>query len=480
MWGQVLGDMIDLPGIVHAAAQVAPKGHLVSRTLLHRRQLLQAGLYSALAAGLNQSRSLHASPIAVANPIRACIFLMHYGGPSHLDTWDMKPQAPSEVRGEYRSIATSVPGRFVCEHLPMMSRLVDKVALIRSMHHTMTNHNAAMYEALIGRLPPGGDNELLATDRLNDFPSFGSAIAYLAAAGKLPGPAGKVPITHIALPHVMRNVVDLAGQNAGFLGGRYDPLQLVSDPNQQDFQVRQLTLPSEMSVERLSERRRLLRKFNSSGGGIDGRLESYQQRAFELLRSELISKAFQIETEPQPVRDRYGRHKLGQSLLLARRLVEAGVRFINVNDQEINGQNVNWDSHETIFPRHKELLQPTDQGFSALIEDLDQRGLLDSTLVVAMGEFGRTPKINASAGRDHWPNCFHVVIAGGGVTAGSTYGQSDSIGAYPINDPVTPGDLAATIFWRFGLDHTQAIHDGFGRPFRLSEGAPLAAMFSAS
>ncbi|MDA1049685.1 MAG: DUF1501 domain-containing protein [Planctomycetota bacterium] len=454
--------MIDLPGIL--------------ATNFHRRRLLQVGAYGAFASALNQSRWLRGATDGATSPIRSCIFLMHYGGPSHLDTWDMKVDAPAEIRGEYQPIATNVPGCVVCEHLPMMSRLVDKVAVIRSMHHTMNNHNSAMYEALIGRLPSGGDKELLGVDRANDFPSIGSTMTYLAAEGKLR--AEPMPLTNVALPYVMRNVIDLAGQNAGFLGGRYDPLQITTDPNQPDFSVRELTLPGDVTARRLSARRDLLETFNVASERHDSSLESYRQRAFDLLQNANFKRAFQMASEPAEVRQRYGRHTLGQSLLLARRLVEAGVRFVNVNDRSANSQNTNWDSHETIFPRHKELLAPADQGFSALVEDLDQRGLLNSTLVVAMGEFGRTPKINGNAGRDHWPQCYHVLMAGGGVNGGTAFGSSDSIGAYPDTDPVTPGDLAATIFWRFGVDHSQEIHDGFGRPFRLADGQPIREMFS--
>ena len=300
---------------------------------------------------------------------------------------------------------------------------------------------------------------------------------WLALDGKS-GPAGDIPLTHVALPHRMRNVVELAGQTAGFLGGAYDPLQITSDPNQPHFQVRQLSLPDGVSVSRITARRKLLGELNHDIS-TDRSLDSYRSRAFDLVRSERIREAFAIEREADAVRDRYGRHKLGQSMLLARRLVESGVRFVNVNDREVNSQNTNWDSHETIFPRHKELIQPADQALSALIDDLDQRGLLDSTLVVALGEFGRTPKINGNAGRDHWPHCFHVVLAGGGVHAGCTYGESDNIGAYPLSDPVTPGDLAATLFWRFGADHHQEVHDSFGRPFRLAEGNPVRKLFAA-
>ncbi len=207
-------------------------------------------------------------------------------------------------------------------------------------------------------------------------------------------------------------------------------------------------------------------------------MDAYQTRAFELLQSDEVRGAFDLSSESAAARDRYGRHKLGQSLLLARRLVEAGVQFINVNDKVRNGQLANWDSHQDNFPRLKnDLLPPADQAFSAFIEDLDSRGLLETTLVVAMGEFGRTPRINGNGGRDHWPDCFSVLLAGGGATGGAVYGASDKLGAYPDQNPVSPGDLAATIFARFGIDPATEIHDALGRPFRIAEGRPLSALF---
>ena len=402
---------------------------------------------------------------------------MHYGGPSHIDTWDMKPNAPAEIRGEYKPIATSVPGRIVCEHLPLMAQLVEKVAVIRSMHHPMTNHNSAVYEALVGRLPNGGDNDVLPADRASDCPSYGSVLSYLAEHGEFPRP--RLPLTHVALPHILHNVVDLAGQNAGFLGSRYDPLQVTSDPSDASFRVNALRLPRDISANRLSSRRILLDRLNAQNfDSGDPRIRAYREQAFQLLQSKAVHRAFDIHAESPRMRDRYGRHKFGQSMLLARRLVEAGVPFVNVNDKRINGQLANWDSHATIFPRHKELLPVMDQGLSALIQDLDERGLLESTLVVSMGEFGRTPKINRNAGRDHWPQCYHALLSGGGVEGGSTYGTSDRIGAHPNESPVTPSDLAATLFWRFGIDPNHEIHDMFGRPFRLATGRPLRSLFS--
>jgi hypothetical protein len=400
---------------------------------------------------------------------------MLYGGPSQLDTWDMKPDAPVEIRGHYQPISTSVPGRFVCEHLPRLASVVDRLAVVRSMRHGMSNHNSAMYQALVGRRPKI-DLDVLGADRASDFPSLGSSLNYLAMAGSLPRTSN--PLTSIALPHVMHNVVDLPGQNAGFLGGRYDPFQITNDPNQASFQIPNLSLPQEVNEQRMSERLSLLRSLQVDiGGSGEDSMQIYHQRAVDLLSSDGIQRAFRIERESETTRDRYGRNTLGQSLLLARKLVEADVRFINVNDKVYNAQDANWDSHANIFPRHRELLGPFDQGFSALIEDLAQRGLLETTLVIAMGEFGRTPRVNTSGGRDHWPDCYSVVMAGGGVAAGSTYGQSDRYGAYPVADGVTPGDLAATVLWRFGIDWRDEIQDPLGRPMPLTEGGPIRMLF---
>jgi hypothetical protein len=290
--------------------------------------------------------------------------------------------------------------------------------------------------------------------------------------------------TFVALPHVMYNVVMLPGQQPGFLGSAYGPLQVARDPNAPDFHLGELELPGEISLARLENRESLLRTVDrqlakhettASGTGID----AYTTQAFDLLRSPQVRKAFDLAREDPRLRDRYGRTKHGQSLLLARRLVEAGVRFVCAFDHETNGMD-NWDTHNDNFGRLKNsLLPPIDQGYGALVTDLAQRGLLESTLVIAMGEFGRTPRLNNQAGRDHWPYCYSALLAGGGVTGGAIYGSSDKLGAYPDTDGVTPGDLAATIFWRFGLDPMRELRDLNGRPYRLAEGAPLARLFSA-
>jgi hypothetical protein len=352
---------------------------------------------------------------------------------------------------------------------------VDRLAIVRSMHHPMRNHNAAAVESLCGRTPLAGDLELLGDDA-NSFPCYGAVLDHVR-----PG-KGDVP-THVALPHVMYNVVRLPGQTAGFLGATHSPFQVNGDPTRADFRIDELTLPADLSAARMADRRSLLSHVERQTRENERRatsrtLTAHQRRAFDVLSSKEVRRAFDLSGESQRVRERYGRDRLGQSLLLARRLVEAGVRFVNVNDKVTNGQTANWDSHENNFGRLKDdLLPPADQAFSALIEDLDQRGLLATTLVVALAEFGRTPKVNGNRGRDHWPDCFSVVLAGGGVRGGAVYGASDRIGAYPAADPVTPGDLAATLFWRFGLDPKAEMKDRTGRPYQLADGKPLRRLF---
>lgn len=448
---------------------------------LSRRELLRGGGLGFI--GLSLARLLRAegahklqstSPGSTLPTIKSCILIFYYGGPSHIDLWDMKPEAPSSVRGEFKSIATRVPGLQICEHLPRYAQVMDRVALIRSLHHDMRDHNAASVEALCGRAPPQGDVTLLADDA-NSFPSYGALLSYLMPE------KGRVP-PHVMLPHVMYRDVKLPGQGAGFLGSAYGPFQVLRDPNGADFRVDQLELPENISLDRLENRWSLLRKMGNSEGyfaqmaGVKS-VEANYERAVGLLRSETLRRGFDISREDPRTRDRYGRNKHGQSVLLARRLVESGVRFVNVNNRELNGSR-NWDTHFKNFgPLKDSLLPPADQAFSALIEDLETRGLLDSTLVIAMGEFGRTPQINKHGARDHWPYCYSAVLAGGGITGGAVHGSSDKWAAHPVSDPVTPGDLAATLFWRFGLDHTMHIQDLNERPHRLAGGEPLRTLF---
>ena len=456
----------------HPFQQVAP-----ASATIDRRQLLRAGGLGF--AGINLASLLEAETIAgesggrtAGNNVKSCILLFYYGGPSHIDTWDMKPHAPREVRGEFRPMATRVPGIQYCEHLPLCAKVADRLAIVRSLHHPMRNHNSAAVEALCGRTPERGDLELLATDP-NSFPTYGAVLSHQAPGRR------DIPV-HVSLPHVMYNVVELPGQTAGFLGAAHDAFRVTRDPNEPGFQAGALELPADLSPGRLNDRQSLLSLVDSQVRKTgEAPMTVSQRRAFDLLRSPAVRRAFDLTRETSAGRDRYGRTTLGQSLLLSRRLVESGVRFVNVNDKISNGQVTNWDSHENNFGRLKnDLLPPADQAFSALIQDLDERGLLESTLVISLAEFGRSPRINKQAGRDHWPDCFSMVMAGGGIRGGVVYGASDRIGAYPALDPVTPGDLAATLFWRFGLNPDSTIRDVIGRPYRLAEGEPLRKLFT--
>jgi hypothetical protein len=444
------------------------------RAVLDRRRWLQVSSLGWLstALGLSGSRVSLAgqSPATPLRPIKSCIVVFHYGGPSQFETYDPKPNAPQGIRGEYGNISTAVPGVTIGEYLPRCAKIMDRLTVIRSMRHPMRNHNSAAAEVFTGRTPAGGDLELLA-DEARSFPTLGSSVSYA-----LGDRAHLLP--YVALPYTIYNVVQLPGQTPGFLGGAYDRFQVSGNPNNPDFRIGALEPPSGRATLDVSSRTNLLHRLDSlPSGGAASQMRTYQERALELVSSDAVRRSFDLSGEDTKIRDRYGRHLLGQSLLLARRLVESGVNFVTVFDGQANGQDANWDSHQTIFPRHRQLIPPADEGFSALIEDLEARGLLESTLVVAMGEFGRTPKINGNAGRDHWPDCYSVVLAGGGLRGGVVYGASDKIGAYPDRDPVSPADLASTIFWRFGIDPTIEIHDPINRPFRLADGQPLGMLF---
>jgi hypothetical protein len=462
--------------------------------LCRRRELIRlgfgglgltlGGLWRAQAASLT---------LVTSRPVKACILIFQYGGPSHLDTFDLKPDGPAEIRGEFRPIATSVPGIQVCEHLPKMARLMHKVAQVRSVSHQARLHDSASIHALTGRPLEGPDRELFAPQP-QTTPSYGGALTYLRRDEAIETP-------HAVVPFPFRNVHPVPCQGAGFLGSAYDPLFVDVDATRKRYDIESLSLAPGIDQARADLRRRLLESIDPKAHESHAFRNQYA-KAHRLFGSKQLREAMDIEREPQSVRERYGfgpaavatgegggggngaemgiaREMRGQNLLLARRLVEAGVPFVNVNDFKQQGQN--WDAHFKCFNQHKNFLLPqADQSISALIEDLDARGLLDETLVVVMGEFGRTPKINGDGGRDHWPDCYTVLFAGGGVKGGSVYGASDRQGAYPSRDPVSPGDIAATIFWRFGFDPATEIYDQLQRPHRLATGEPIKAIFETS
>jgi hypothetical protein len=448
-----------------------------------RRRLLSIGGMGLL--GLNLPRALSADErrSAVKARAKSVIFLYQFGGPSHVDMFDMKPAAPEAVRGPLRPIASNVPGLTLCEHLPRVAQVMDKVTLVRSMHHTMKNHNSASYYALTGHAPPTDDIRL--RDSLDLFPAYGSVVDWLApVADDLP--------TFVAYPHVLRDGAVTPGQHASFLGKAHDPLLVTEDPNAVNFRLPELSLPAHLPLGRLENRRALQRLVDRQSRQIEAApaargLDAYYDKALSMLNSPRVSKAFDLSAEPAALRDRYGRHTYGQSCLLARRLVEAGVKFVNVYFSDtIGGQSTTrggWDTHgfnnTRMFPIIEKFHLPiTDQTLPALLVDLDERGLLDETLVIWMGEFGRTPKLNENISRDHWPQCYTVLLAGGGVKRGFVYGASDKHAAFPDRDGVRPDDLAATMFQLLGIDPAIEVRDTADRPLVIAAGNPVAGLLA--
>lgn len=443
-----------------------------------------SGLTLARAATLGQPHTVN-----LPQRVKSCILVFYYGGPSHIDTLDMKPHGPSEIRGEFKAISTAVPGIHICEHMPNLARVMDKLTVVRSMTHGNRLHDSASTMVLLGKEPPNGDVENFAPIP-QFFPCYGSTLSYLRQDQNL-------DISHAALPHMIHNVIDVPCQGGGFLGAAFDPFRITCDATKQVYSSKMLDRPAELSIDRIAQRRSLLSQFDGPLGtqNVSSELDSLYTKAYDLLESKVVREAMSIEQEDTATRDRYGwgeapslgggtgaekgvsRNMRGQNLLMARRLVEAGVPFVNVYDFHQQGQN--WDTHADNFNQHKDVLVPiSEQSLAALIEDLDERGLLDTTLVIAMGEFGRTPQINASAGRDHWPDCYSILMAGGGIKGGNVYGASDRMGAQVDLNPVTPGDLAATIFWAFGVDPETLIYDQSNRPHPIARGKPIAELFT--
>ena len=401
---------------------------------------------------------------------KAVILIFNCGAPSHTDLWDMKPDAPADVRGEFRPIATRVPGIQVSELMPHLATQTHRLAIVRTLHHRQTQHNSGMYWSIVGR-PYPIDSTLINPSR-RDYPSFGTLVGWLAQRDGYSGPIPPYVIT--PGPHCDSTAYITPGQFGSCLGARYDPLVVNSDPNSPNFQVPNVGLLPDISRKRLQARKSLLSRLDAIpflNPTTEEDFETYQGKAFEMVTSKAVRQAFDLSQEPAPLRDRYGRHTWGQSHLLARRLVEAGVRFVTT----VNGRSIVWDTHKDNFKRLKNrLVPPMEQAFSALLDDLANRGLLETTLVVWLGDFGRTPKINKTAGRDHWPPCYSAVLAGGGIRGGVVIGESDRLGAYPAVRPVTPADLHATVFTALGYDpHAITYRSPEGRPFPLSEGEPI-------
>jgi len=452
-------------------------------TTLSRRHLLKVGGLGLL--GLTLPKLLQAESKLPRTKLKAraksVIFLYQFGGPSHIDMFDMKPGAPEAFRGLHKPAATSVEGIAINERLPRLAKVMDKVTLIRSMHHSMKNHNPASYYALTGHAPPVDDITLRDSPEL--FPAYGSVVDRLAPGG------GEMP-TSVGLPYVIGDGTITPGQGASFLGKMHDPLLVTRDPNKPDFALPELRLPANLSYERLMHRRSIQKVIDSQSKLLEESaqargLDSYYEKALAMLDSPKLRDAFNLSSESDKVRDDYGRTTYGQSCLLARRLIEAGTRFVTVYFSPNIGGTVGngWDTHGNngvkMFPViEKYHLPMTDQTLPTLLTELDERGLLDTTLVVWMGEFGRTPKMNDQASRDHWPQCYTSLLAGGGVKRGFVHGESDKTASYPTRDPVRPDDLSATIYHLLGIDPHSEVYGAGNRPVLISEGNPVTSIVS--
>ncbi|MCC6419964.1 MAG: DUF1501 domain-containing protein [Gemmataceae bacterium] len=452
---------------------------------LTRREWLRAGGVGLLSLPtLLQARQDAAAAEARRPPGRArsCILLCLLGGPPQHETWDPKPDAPAEIRGPFHPIATSVPGLRVCELMPRTARLAHHCAILRAISTGDNAHSSSGYYMLTGQPHRPMNVENARPGAPNDWPSVGAVVRHLLRGN------GATP-SAITVPEHVWNTGNIPwpGQDAGWLGRTADPWLLHCDPSRPDFQVPALTLASDLPPLRFDGRRTLLDQVNRHFAAADRatagiRYRDQYRQAFDLLRSSGARAAFEIGREPAAVRDRYGRHRFGQSLLLARRLVESGVPLVQVNWTRLAGKPNDgmWDTHARNAESLRSFLMPMmDEAFSALLEDLAQRGLLDETLVVWMGEFGRTPRHNGAAGRDHWGAVFSAALAGGGVRGGLVYGASDRIGAQPRDGRVRPEDLTATLFHSLGLSSDTEIRDPLGRPVPLSRGDVIRPILSA-
>jgi hypothetical protein len=450
-----------------------------------RREMVEIGGCAAL--GLSLPRLLRAETEArdttadgrsrtLTPTADACILIFLDGGPSHLDMWDMKPDAPVEIRGEFKPIATRMPGIPVCEHLPRFASKLHLGTLIRSAHHSVNNsHGAAVYTALTG-LDRGEVGGLAAP---TDYPAIGSVVGMIR-------PPKELVVPFVQMPYIVAEGAGNPPQPGffgGWLGRSYDPLFVLKDPNAADFAMPEMSLPEGVPPARLQTRQRLESEIGGPPPGLHrdrrlGDLDKFQARAFDLLTSPAAQRAFRIDREDPRTRDCYGRNIYGQSVLLARRLVEAGTRFVNI--AWAPDANATWDTHGQNFANLKNrLLPPLDAAVSSLLDDLTARGMLDRTLVVVMGEFGRSPKVNAAAGRDHWNFGYSLFLAGGGIKAGHVHGASDKIGGRPHSDPVIPSEIVATIYRCLGIPADLELQDQLQRPLTVvPHGYPIASILA--
>lgn len=461
------------------------------RRSINRRACLQAGALSLLGLTSDQLRQLRIAAAESGRPSKvpsanSCVFIFLFGGPSHIDLWDMKPEAPLEIRGEFQPVETKVPGIHLCEHLPMLAAQMDKFCLLRSMTHHMPVHGPACSQIYSGREyfgPPITDQALP-----QDWPSIAALVQRFG-----PRPGGHP--NSIVLPWYTQFVGQdrrIAGQSGGRMGEQYNPLLIEGNPTREDFEVQGLKFPAGITSARFERRRDLLDELRVSEQErlqrteLSRLLDLQYGTALSIVGESPFTRAFDLHREAVTTREDYGQTRIGQSLLLARRLVEAGVSLVTVNwddDHKDDKVSPHWDTHDNNFPKLKDrLCPPFDRALATFLADLETRGLLETTLVVALGEFGRTPKVGAvtqngmtqATGRDHWPHAFTALLAGGGVRGGQIYGSTVASGGYVKDDPVSPADLAATIFKHLGIDRVQEYDDQFLQIRQvLSEGRPI-------
>jgi len=453
---------------------------------ISRRDVLHAGALGALGvsmADLLRGRARASTPPdrARGGQAKACIILFLMGGPPQHSTWDPKPEAPAEIRGEFGPIETAVPGVHFSELMPRLARQADKICVLRAVSTSDNAHSSSGYYMLTGQPHRPMNFENANPGAPNDWPTLGGVVTRLRRG------AGGMPAA-VRLPMRIFNTDGSVwpGQDAGFLGRNADPWLLHCEPGESRFRVPDFQLAVDVPASRLEDRQALMsgihgRLVAAERSGALGAYDHQTQQAFELLRRAQARNAFNVDHEPAPARERYGRSPFGQSVLLARRLVEAGVSLVQVNwyrGPDEPPANPCWDSHTDESARLKTVLvPPMDRAFAALLEDLAQRGMLDETLVVCMAEFGRTPRFNAAGGRDHWGPVFSIALAGGGIRGGQVYGASDRIGAQPRDGRVQPQDLAATIYHCLGFSPNTEIHDTLGRPLAISQGQVLRHLF---
>ncbi len=453
---------------------------------LDRRGLLRVAAASVVGASLPKGIALAGSssdeqPVGYGKAKSVLIVLLS-GGLSQLDTLDPKPDSPAEVRGEFTPISTTIPGVSVCEHLPKLAQQTDRWAIVRTLAHREHNHLLATHVALTGRPTPvpRSGSDLDRVETRSDFPNYAAALDFVR-------PRGDGLPSGVSLPnYLIEGPLTWPGQHSGFLGAKHDPWQINGDPNDKDFRMQALSMREGVSPGRLQSRRQLLDHLNSGHGMLSGietaSLREQQQLAYRLLTSGKLTEAFEIDRESEQTRDRYGRNKFGQSLLLSKRMIEAGVPVV----QATMGIVQTWDTHVDNWGKLKNTLLPNlDQGLAALTDDLTATGLLDETLLIVMGEFGRTPKVSTLPGqtipgRDHWAHAYSGLFAGAGIMGGQVLGQTDAQAAYPVTNSWSPADICSTIFNALGVDANATLIDPLDRPHRLLNGNVISNLYTGA